>query len=162
MIIPKKLDMKYLLTEGNTLFLIINVGYSNINVQKATIKKICDKPLQLQSEGFIILIETENKTQRYILITQEIIDNIKNNSIVNRYSRVYLLTTDPYQLKQKLKEIITITYRNNKLEKAIHNNYDDRQEQLRRMYVKYTTSHMKNTIEKCMNNIKKYCKENKY
>ena len=40
MIIPKTLNKFYMLTEGNTLYLIVNVGYETIEPRKATITRI--------------------------------------------------------------------------------------------------------------------------
>ena len=97
---------------------------------------------------------------RFVYVTQDLIDNIKNNSIVYGDTDLYFFTTDPYKLRQKYKDIITLIYHNNKLEKAIHNNYNDREEQLRRMYGQYTQNNIKDTIERGINNIKIYCKEN--
>ena len=38
MIIPKILDKLYMLTQGNILYLIIDVGYKTIEPRKATIR----------------------------------------------------------------------------------------------------------------------------
>ena len=159
MIIPKTLDKFYMLTEGNTLYLIVNVGYNVIEPRKATIREIiCAKTEE--PKCFLMLLEVENSYTRFVYITQSLIDNIKNNSIVYGDKDLYFFTTDPYQLRQKYKDIITLIYHNNKLEKAIHNNYNDREEQLRRMYGQYTQNNIKDTIERSINNIKIYCKEN--
>ena len=158
MIIPKTLDKFYMLTEGNILYLITNVGYNNIEPRKATITQIIcantDEP-----KDFVMVLEVENSYMRFVYVTQDLIDNIKNNSIVYGDTDLYFFTTDPYQLKQKYKDIITLIYHNNKLEKAIHNNYNDREEQLRRMYAQHTQFNVKNIIKRGINNIKIYCKE---
>lgn len=159
MIIPKTLNKFYMLTEGNTLYLILNVGYKTIEPRKATITQIIcantDEP-----QDFVMVLEVENSYMRFVYVTQDLIDNIKNNSIVYGDADLYFFTTDPYKLRQKYKDIITLIYHNNKLEKAIHNNYNDREEQLRRMYGQYTQNNVKDTIERGINNIKIYCKEN--
>ena len=159
MIIPKTLNKSYMLTEGNTLYLILNVGYETIEPRKATIAQIiCDNTDEPQN--FVMVLEVENSCVRFVYVTQDLIDNIKNNSIVYGHTDLYFLTTDPYQLRQKYKDIITLIYNNNKLEKAIHNNYNNRVEQLRRMYEQYTQNNIKDTIKRGLNNIKIYCKEN--
>lgn len=159
MIIPKTLDKSYMLTQGNMLYLIANVRYKTIEPRKATITQIIcantDEP-----QDFVMVLEVENSHMRFVYVTQDLIDNIKNNSVVYGDTDLYFFTTDPYQLKQKYKDIITLIYHNNKLEKAIHNNYNDREEQLRRMYAQHTQINVKNIIEKGINNIKIYCKEN--
>ena len=159
MIIPKTLDKSYMLTQGNILYLIASVGYKTIEPRKATITQIIcantDEP-----QDFVMVLEVENSHMRFVYVTQDLIDNIKNNSVVYGDTDLYFFTTDPYQLKQKYKDIITLIYHNNKLEKAIHNNYNDREEQLRRMYSQHTQINVKNIIEKGINNIKIYCKEN--
>ena len=159
MIIPKTLNKKYLLTEGNILYLITKVGCNTIEPRKATIIQIIcantDEP-----KDFVLVLEVENSYMRFVYVTQDLIDNIKNNSIVYGDTDLYFFTTDPYQLRQKYKDIITLICHNNKLEKAIHNNYNDREEQLRRMYGQYTQNNVKDTIERGINNIKIYCKEN--
>lgn len=162
MIIPKTLNKKYLLTEGNVLYVITKIGCNTIEPRKATITQIIcantDEP-----QDFLMVLELEKShILRFVDVTQNLIDNIKNNSVVYGDAILYFFTTDPYQLRQKYKDIITLIYHNNKLEKAIHNNYDDREEQLRRMYGQYIQNNVKNTIEKSINNIKIYCKENKY
>jgi hypothetical protein len=161
MIIPKTLNKKYLLTEGNVLYVITKIGCNTIEPRKATITQIIcantDEP-----QDFVMVLEVENSYMRFVYVTQNLIDNIKNNSIVYGDTDLYFFTTDPYQLKQKYKDIITLIYHNNKLEKAVHNNYNDREEQLRRMYGQYTQNNIKDTIERGINNIKIYCKENKY
>jgi len=160
MIIPKTLNKAYMLTQGNMLYLIASVGYKTIEPRKATITQIIcantDEP-----QDFVMVLEVENSYMRFVYVTQDLIDNIKNNSVVYEDTDLYFFTTDPYQLKQKYKDIITLIYHNNKLEKAIHNNYNDREEQLRRMYGQYTQNNIKGTIQKGINNIKIYCKENK-
>lgn len=159
MIIPKTLDKSYMLTQGNILYLIASVGYKTIEPRKATITQIIcantDEP-----QDFVMVLEVENSHMRFVYVTQDLIDNIKNNSVVYGDTDLYFLTTDPYKLRQKYKDIITLIYHNNKLEKAIHNNYNDREEQLRRMYGQYTQINVKNIIKKGINNIKIYCKEN--
>jgi len=161
MIIPKTLDKSYMLTQGNILYLITDVGCKTIEPKKATIREIiCVNTLETQD--FIMVLEVENSYVKYVCVTQDLIDNIKNNSIVYGYKDIYFFTTDPYQLKQKYKDIITLLYHNNKLEKAIHNNYNDRKEQLRRMDAQHTQNNVKDIIERGVNNIKIYCKENKY
>lgn len=159
MIIPKTLNKFYMLTEGNTLYLILNVGYKTIEPRKATITQIIcantDEP-----QDFVMVLEVENSYMRFVYVTQDLIDNIKNNSIVYGDKYLYFFTTDPYKLRQKYKDIITLICHNNKLEKAIHNNYNDREEQLRRMYGQYTQNNVKDTIERGINNIKIYCNEN--
>lgn len=158
MIIPKTLNKKYLLTEGNALYVIAKIGCNTIEPRKATITQIIcyntDEP-----QDFVMVLEAENSYMRFVYVTQDLIDNIKNNSIVYGDKDLYFFTTDPYKLRQKYKDIITLIYHNNKLEKALHNNYDDREEQLRRMYGQYIQNNVKNTIEKSINNIKIYCKE---
>ena len=158
MIIPKTLDKSYMLTQGNTLYLITDVGYKTIEPRKATIIQIIcantDEP-----QDFVMVLEVENSYMRFVYVTQDLIDNIKNNSIVYGDTDIYFFTTDPYQLRQKYKDIITLIHHNNKLEKAIHNNYNNREEQLRRMYGQYTQNNIKDTIERGINNIKIYCKE---
>jgi hypothetical protein len=159
MIIPKTLNKLYMLTPGNILYLITDVGYKTIEPRKATIRKIiCAN--KLEPQDFIMVLEIDNSYMRLVYITQSIIDNIKNNSIVYGYTDLYFLTTDPYQLRQKYKNIITLICHSNKLEKAIHNNYNDRQEQLIKMYGQYTQNNIKDTIKRSINNIKIYCKEN--
>lgn len=163
MIIPKTLNKSYMLTEGNILYLITDVGYKKIEPKKATITKIiCANPDEPQN--FVMVLEVENSYMRFVYVTQDLIDNIKNNSIVYGDTDIYFFTTDPYQLRQKYKNIITLIYHNNKLEKAIHNNYNynDREEQLRRMYAQHTQINVKDIIKRGINNIKIYCKENKY
>ena len=159
MIIPKTLNKKYLLTEGNILYLITEVGYETIEPRKATITQIIcantDEP-----QDFVMVLEVENSCMRFVYVTQDLIDNIKNNSIQYGDKDLFFITTDPYKLRQKYKDIITLIYHNNKLEKAIHNNYNDREEQLRRMYGQYTQNNVKDTIERGINNIKNYCNEN--
>ena len=159
MIIPKTLNKSYMLTQGNMLYLIVSVGYKTIEPRKATITQIIcantDEP-----QDFVMVLEVENSHMRFVYVTQDLIDNIKNNSVVYEDTDLYFFTTDPYQLKQKYKDIITLIYHNNKLEKAIHNNYNNRVEQLRRMYAQHTQINVKNIIEKGINNIKIYCKEN--
>lgn len=159
MIIPKTLDKSYMLTQGNILYLITNVGYKTIEPIKATITQIiCANTLEPQD--FVMVLELENShTLRFIHVTQNLIDNIKNNSIVYGDTILYFFTTDPYQLRQKYKDIITLIYHNNKLEKAIHNNYNDREEQLKKMYGQNTQNIIKNNIQKGINKIKIYCKE---
>ena len=159
MIIPNTLDKFYMLTEGNTLYLIVNVGYNVIEPRKATITQIiCANTLEPQD--FVMVLEVENSYMRFVYVTQDLIDNIKNNSIVYGDKDLYFFTTDPYKLRQKYKDVITLICHNNKLEKAIHNNYNDREEQLRRMYGQYTQNNIKDTIERSINSIKIYCKEN--
>lgn len=159
MIIPKILDKLYMLTQGNILYLIIDVGYKTIEPRKATIREIiCANTLEPQD--FVMVLEVENSYMRFVYVTQSIIDNIKNNSVVYGDTDLYFLTTDPYQLRQKYKDIITLIFHNNKLEKAIHNNYNNRQEQLRNMYEQYTQNNIKDAIKRGINNIKTYCKEN--
>lgn len=161
MIIPKTLNKLYMLTPGNILYLITDVGYKKFEPRKATIREIiCAN--KLEPQDFVMVLEVDNSCMRFVYITQSIIDNIKNNSIVYGDTDLYFLTTDPYQLRQKYKDIITLIYHNNKLEKAIHNNYNDRQEQLIKMYGQYTQNNIKDTIKRGINNIKIYCKENKY
>lgn len=158
MIIPKTLNKFYMLTQGNILYLITDVGYKTIEPRKATIREIicANTP---DPQDFLMVLEVENSHMRFVYVTQDLIDNIKNNSIVYGNTDIYFFTTDPYQLRQKYKDIITLIYHNNKLEKAIHNNYNNREEQLRRMYGQYTQNNMKDTIERGINNIKIYCKE---
>ena len=159
MIIPKTLDKTYMLTEGNILYLIASVGYKTIEPRKATITQIiCANTLEPQD--FVMVLEVENSHMRFVYVTQNLVDNIKNNSVVYGDKDLYFFTTDPYQLRQKYKDIITLIYHNNKLEKAIHNNYNDRIEQLRRMYAQHTQINIKDTIKRGINNIKIYCKEN--
>lgn len=159
MIISKTLNKAYMLTQGNILYLITDVGYKTIEPRKATITQIIcantDEP-----QDFVMVLEVENSYMRFVYVTQDLIDNIKNNSIVYGDKDLYFFTTDPYQLRQKYKDIITLIYHNNKLEKAIHNNYNNRIEQLRRMYGQYTQNNVKDTIKRGINNIKIYCKEN--
>jgi len=164
MIIPKTLNKKYLLTEGNVLYVITKIGCNTIEPRKATITQVIFPNINIEDpKHFLMVLELENShILRFVEVTQNLIDNIKNNSIFNGDTILYFFTTDPYQLRQKYKDIITLIYHNNKLEKAIHNNYDDREEQLRRMYGQYIQNNVKNTIEKSINNIKNYCKENKY
>lgn len=159
MIIPKTLNKSYMLTEGNILYLIIDVGYKTIEPRKATITQIIcantDEP-----KDFVMVLEVEDLLMRFVYVTQSLIDNIKNNSVVYGDTDIYFFTTDPYQLRQKYKNIITLKYHNNKLEKAIHNNYNNREEQLRKMYGQYTQNNIKDAIKRGINNIKTYCKEN--
>ena len=112
MIIPKTLDKKYLLTEGNILYLITEVGCNTIEPRKATITQIIcantDEP-----QDFVMVLEVENSYMRFVYVTQDLIDNIKNNSIVYGDTDLYFLTTDPYKLRQKYKDIITLIYHNN-------------------------------------------------
>lgn len=159
MIIPKILDKLYMLTQGNILYLIIDVGYKTIEPRKATIREIiCANTLEPQD--FVMVLEVENSYMRFVYVTQSLIDNIKNNSVVYGDTDLYFFTTDPYQLRQKYKDIITLIFHNNKLEKAIHNNYNNRQKQLRNMYEQYTQNNIKDAIKRGINNIKTYCKEN--
>ena len=80
MIIPKTLNKFYMLTEGNTLYLILNVGYKTIEPRKATITQIiCDNTDEPQD--FVMVLEVENSYMRFVYVTQDLIDNIKNNSI---------------------------------------------------------------------------------
>lgn len=159
MIIPKTLNKFYMLTQGNILYLIVDVGYKTIEPRKATIREIiCANTLEPQD--FVMVLEVENSYMRFVYVTQSIIDNIKNNSVVYGHTDLYFFTTDPYQLRQKYKDIITLIFHNNKLEKAIHNNYNYRQEQLRNMYEQYTQNNIKDAIKRGINNIKTYCKEN--
>lgn len=158
MIIPKTLNKFYMLTQGNILYLIVDVGYKTIEPRKATIREIiCANTLEPQD--FVMVLEVENSYTRFVYVTQDLIDNIKNNSVVYGDTDLYFFTTDPYQLRQRYKHIITLIYHNNKLEKAIHNNYNNRQEQLRNMYEQYTQNNIKNAIKRGINNIKTYCKE---
>lgn len=148
-----------MLTQGNILYLIVDVGYKTIEPRKATIREIiCANTLEPQD--FVMVLEVENSYMRFVYVTQSIIDNIKNNSVVYGHTDLYFFTTDPYQLRQKYKDIITLIFHNNKLEKAIHNNYNYRQEQLRNMYEQYTQNNIKDAIKRGINNIKTYCKEN--
>ena len=159
MIIPKILDKLYMLTQGNILYLSIDVGYKTIEPRKATIREIiCANTLEPQD--FVMVLEVENSYMRFVYVTQSLIDNIKNNSVVYGDTDLYFFTTDPYQLRQKYKDIITLIFHNNKLEKAIHNNYNNRQKQLRNMYEQYTQNNIKDAIKRGINNIKTYCKEN--
>lgn len=158
MIIPKTLNKSYMLTQGNILYLIADMGYKTIEPRKATIAQIiCANTLE--SQDFVMVLEVENSHMRFVYVTQDLIDNIKNNSIVYGDTDLYFFTTDPYQLRQKYKDIITLIYHYNKLEKAIHNNYNDRIEQLKRMYAQHTQINIKDTIKRGINNIKIYCKE---
>lgn len=159
MAIPKTLNKSYMLTEGNILYLITDVGYKIIEPRKATITQIICANI-LEPQDFVMVLEVENSYMRFVYVTQDLIDNIKNNSIVYGDTGLYFLTTDPYKLRQKYKDIITLIYHNNKLEKAIHNNYNDREEQLKSMYEQYTQNNIKDAIKRGINNIKIYCKEN--
>ena len=121
MIIPKTLDKSYMLTQGNTLYLIVNVGYNAIEPRKATITQIIcantDEP-----QDFIMVLEVENSYMRLVYVTQDLIDNIKNNSVLygDTDAGLYFLTTDPYQLRQKYKDIITLIYHNNRKKKTVN------------------------------------------
>jgi len=164
MIIPKTLNKFYMLTEGNVLYVITKIGCNTIEPRKATITQVIFPNINIEDpKYFLMVLKLENShILRFVQVTQNLIDNIKNNSIVYGDTDLYFFTTDPYQLRQKYKDIITLIYHNNKLEKAIHNNYNDREEQLRRMYGQYTQNNVKDTIKRGINNIKIYCKENKY
>ena len=57
MIIPKTLDKSYMLTQGNMLYLIANVGYKTIEPRKATITQIICAKTKEQKDYVMILEE---------------------------------------------------------------------------------------------------------